>query len=95
MRVIYANVLLNLATDEAAGWRAANAELNKLTPKARQSPHVAYNLALLYARHRRPQLALRFLTFAIEKDPKNRSKAREDEAFESLRNSPQFQNLVQ
>lgn len=94
MRVIYAKVLLNLATDETAGWQAANAELNKLTPKARQSPYVAYNLAILYARHRRPQLALRFLSYAIEKDPRNRSKAREDEAFESLRDSPEFQRLV-
>lgn len=93
-RVVYADTLLRTIEDSGEAWRRANAELSKLSEKGRRNPTVLYNLACLYAEYSRPELALRYLSYAIKADPSLKEVAKKDSCLDSIRHTEQFKRLV-
>jgi tetratricopeptide (TPR) repeat protein len=94
-RVAYAASILKTEEDKKKAWNMVSLELRKIPQKAFEDPAVLYNMACLYAANNRPQLALQYLSRAIQIDPStSREEARDDPDFDSIRGVPEFKRLV-
>ncbi len=93
--VAYAGCLLKTVKDKDEAWRQANRALRGLTQQGIRDPDIAYNLACLYAENGKPQLALRYLSYAVKKSPNHRKVAKHDRCLDSIRHTEQFKRLVQ
>lgn len=67
------------------------AKADKLAPKRE---HVRYALAAAHSLRGQNELAMKYLTSAIELRPANRVRVHHDEDFQGLANDPRFQQLL-
>jgi Tfp pilus assembly protein PilF len=89
--LVYAATVALNAGDEATALR----HLQRAVADDARHDHARYMIATIYLRRNDPASALEHLRQSVSLNPENRSLARQDPEFETLREDPTFRALVE